>query len=158
MAAAAHGTTLSLNLRRKRNGKSEKTARKTKYQISDWVGSAGSKRLKCHVDSSAATQTRPTAGIQSIEKSFVTPSIKTTSSSARPNTGEGFVSGSRSVAMIRSRNGRTAERMGSCAARLPGRTRLSSKWMPPPVSASGLNLRASQTPTAAKNTANTPMR
>jgi hypothetical protein len=67
IAAAAHGTTLSLNWRRKRNGKSEKIARKTRYQTSGRTGSAGLKRLKCQVDSSAATQRSPTAGIQSIE-------------------------------------------------------------------------------------------
>ena len=59
--------------------------------------------------------------------------------------------------MISSRNGRTAERMGSCAAMLPGKVK-SSFSLRLPLSASGANLRASQTPTATKNTAKAPMR
>ncbi len=47
--------------------------------------------------------------------------------------------------------------MGSCAAMLPGKARLSLKARPP-AKASGLSLRVSQTPTTTKNTANTPMR
>jgi hypothetical protein len=54
------------------------------------------------------------------ENIFVTPSSSTTSSRARPNTGDGFASGSRSVAMMSSRNGSTAEHAGRSAARFPG--------------------------------------
>ena len=37
-----------------------------------------------------------------------------TKSNARPNTGDGFASGNRSVTMMSSRNGSVADNAGSC--------------------------------------------
>src|ERR1017187_9354623 len=154
-AAVAHGTTLSWNCRRNRNGNSVNTAKKMRYHVSGRVASVGSNRLKCHAHSNAVTQASPTAGIQSREKSFVTPSTSTTSSSARPKTGDGFASCNRNVAIMSSRNGRMAEIAGNCAAMFSGRRR-SSLVLIPPVVAGDLNFRASQTPVETKKTANAP--
>src|SRR5208282_3069838 len=90
MAAAAQGTTFLENCFKNKNGNSANAAKKTKYHVktrlNGWFGFAGSKRWKCHADSSALTQARPTAGIQSSENNFVTPNSNTTSCSATPNT------------------------------------------------------------------------
>src|ERR1019366_6077644 len=111
IAAVANGTTLPENCFKNINGNSANAAKKTRYHIkiifNGWFGFAGSKRLKCHAHSSAVTHARPTAGIQSSENNFVMPSKSTTSSSARPKTGDGFIKGSRSVAMMSKRNGST---------------------------------------------------
>ena len=107
--------------------------------------------MKCHAHSSALTQTRPTAGIQSSENNFVTPSNSTTSKSARPKTGDGFISGSRSVAMMSSKNGSTMEHAGRIAAKSPGAAR-SLPNLIPVFSASGLNFLTSQMPAATKKT------
>ena len=109
IAAVAHGTTRSPNFFRNRNGNSANTAKKIKYHVSgrfgDMLGFAASNRLKCQAHSSAATQARPTAGSQSCENIFATPSNNTIRSRARPKTGDGFASCSRNVAMMSSRNG-----------------------------------------------------
>ena len=97
------------------------------------------------------------AGSQSCENIFVTPSSSTTRSRARPKTGDGFASGSRSVAMMSSRNGSTAEHAGRSAARFSG-CRASSLRGMALVSKSGFNLRTAQTLTATKKTANAPSR
>src|SRR5580704_14948359 len=161
IAAVAHGTTLPENCFQNRNGNKAKIAKKIKYQIktrsSGCFAFVGSKRLKCHAHSSALTQARPTAGIQSSENSFVTPSNKTTSKSARPKTGDGFVRGSRSVAMISSKNGSTMEQAGKIAAKSSGAAR-SLLNLIPVFNASGWNLSTNQILTAAKKTANAPSR
>ncbi len=97
------------------------------------------------------------AGIQSSENNFVTPSNSTTSSSARPNTGDGLINGSRSVAMMSSRNGSTMEQAGRIAAKSPGAAR-SSPNLTPVFSASGLNFLTSQMLAATKKTTNAPSR
>src|SRR6266481_2068041 len=161
IAAVAHGTTLPENCFQNRNGNNAKTAKKIKYQIktrsNGCFGFVGSKRLKCHAHSSALTQARPTAGIQSSENSFVTPSNKTTSKSARPKTGDGFISGSRSVAMMSSKKGSTTEQAGKIAAKSSGASMLLLNLIPV-FSASGWNSFTSQMLTAAKKTTNAPSR
>src|SRR5208282_4100161 len=161
IAAAAHGTTFFSNCRKNKNGNSAKTAKKIRYhastRFSGWFGFAGSKRLKCHAHSSAVTHARPMAGIQSSENNFVTPSSSTTSSNARPKTGDGLINGSRSVAMMSNKNGSAMEHAGRIAAKSPGVARPFPNLMPA-FSASGLNLRTSQTLAATKKTANAPSR
>ena len=84
------------------------------------------------------------AGIQSNDNNFVTPSNSTTSSNASPKTGEGFVSGKRSVAMMSSKNGSTTEHAGNSAATSAGLPRSSPKRKPV-LKTSGEYLRTSQT-------------
>src|ERR1044072_9474226 len=97
IAAAPQGIIFLLKVRRNKNGNTAKMAKKTTYHVSDNDGlierKIHSKCSKCHAHSSAVTETRPTAGIQSSESNFVAPSNSTTSSNASPKTGEGFVSG-----------------------------------------------------------------
>src|SRR5271170_6189512 len=161
IAAATHGTTLFSNCRRNKNGNSANTAKKIRYHVNTrfngWFGFAGSKRLKCHAHSSAVTHARPTAGIQSSENNFVTPNKSTTSSSARPKTGDGFINGNRSVAMMSKRNGSTMEHVGRIAAKSPGAAR-SLPNLIPVFSASGLNFFTSQMPATTKKITNAPSR
>src|SRR5436305_14671790 len=96
-AAAAHGVILAENCFRNRKGKIAKIAKNTRYQTTGVVAAAGSKRLKCQLNSSATAHASAMAGIQSTEKYLVIPNNRITSSKARPNTGEGFFSGRRSV-------------------------------------------------------------
>src|ERR1700722_20099978 len=161
IAAAAHERILSLNLRRNKNGKSAKTAKKTRYHVSasfgETFGFPISKRLKYQADSSAATHTSPTAGMASRDSNFVTPSNKATSSNARPKTGDGLASGKRSVAMMSRRNGRMAEHAGRIEARSAGLV-MSSPRRAPDLKTSGEYLRRNQMLTAKKNTAKAPNR
>src|SRR5260221_11083542 len=108
IAAAAQGTTLSLNCLRNRNGKSANTNRNNRYQINGRLAFGASNQLKCHAHSSALKHASPIAGIQSKENSLVTPSSNTTSSKARPKTAEGLSNGRRSVGQVRHRNGSTS--------------------------------------------------
>src|SRR5258708_18084495 len=123
IAAAAQGTTLSLNCLRNRNGKSANRNRNNRYQINGRLAFGASNQLKCHAHSSALKHASPIAGIQSKENSLVTPSSNTTSSKARPKTGEGLSNGRRSVAMISSRNGSTAASAGNCTLKCAGATK-----------------------------------
>src|SRR5215469_903987 len=157
IAAAAHGIILLSNWRRKMNGNTANAAKKTRYHIkirlNGSAGFAGSRRLKCHVHSRAATEMRPMAGIQSSENNLVTPNSNTTSRSARPKTGDGLYKGNRIVAMMSSRKGNTTEHAGRMAARSSGAVRLLPNWTPL-FRASGRNFFTSQTLAATKNTTN----
>src|SRR6185436_1743655 len=154
-APVAHGTILSANWRWKIKGNSANTAKKMRYQISGSLAKAGSKFLKCHAHSRATTLANPTAGIHSRLKSFVTPSTRTTSSSASPNTGDGLSSGNRSEAIISNKNGRTADNAGTSAAKFAG-TETSPKTFNSPVGEAALNFRATHAPIATKKIAKPP--
>src|SRR5260370_35606950 len=113
--------------------------------------------MKAQAQLNSPQHARRTAGHQSSENSFVTPSNKTTSKSARPKTGDGFISGSRSVAMMSSKKGSTTEQAGKIAARSSGASMLLLNLIPV-FSASGWNSFTSQMLTAAKKTTNAPSR
>src|SRR6266699_2132232 len=119
-AAVAQGIVFAENCRWKKNGKIVNTAANPMYQTSGRVARSGLKCPKCQAYSNARVDPRPTAESKSRENIFAMPRSKTTNRSARPKTGDGFASGSRSVTMISKRKGSVADKAGSWIAKLAG--------------------------------------
>src|SRR5260370_4788933 len=90
------------------------------YQASGSIARSGLKCPKCQAYSNARVQPRPTAESKSRENIFAMPRSRRTNTTASPNTGDGFASGSRNVTIISRRKRSVADKAGSWTAKFAG--------------------------------------